>query len=118
MTRPELREVPRRWLVAAIVVALAVLTVALRDPARALAVAMGALILARCAWVVNTLHPAARDRPYLPWLAFGVSYALLAISACGSAAQIVEGRAGAGDWLWLLASTGLIVFDRRGRVAT
>jgi len=82
------------------------------------AVGLAAIVLGRCAWVINHLSWRHRGRPYPAWLAFGLSYALLAICACGSAAQIVVGRAGAGDWLWLLASAGLIVFDRRGRVAT
>lgn len=83
-----------------------------------MAVGMAGVVLARCAWVINHMQFRNRGRPYLSWLAFGASYAVLAISACGSAAQIVDGRAWPGDWMWLAASCGLILFDRRGRIAT
>ena len=119
MTRPpDLSTTPRAWLAAAAVVLLAVLALVLRTPDRVAAIAMAALVLGRCGWVINTMDARARNRHYVPWLLFGLSYGLLAISACGSAAQVVEGHAGPGDWLWLTASVGLIVFDRRGRVAT
>jgi hypothetical protein len=49
----------------------------------------------------------------MPWLAFGGSYALLAMASMGSMAHIIEGQGTYPDWIWLTASCGLILFDRR-----
>lgn len=84
----------------------------------ALAITMAFTIVGRCVMVINSMHPESRDRRYCVWLAFGISYAMLALGGLGSMVQIIEGRGCAGDWIWLLASTGLIVFDRRRAVAT
>lgn len=73
-------------------------------------------ILVRCAWVVNALRFTDRGgRSWLAWEAFGLSYCVLVLAAGGSAWQIAQGRHCVGDWLWLIASAGLILFDRRRR---
>lgn len=79
-----------------------------------LAGALFGVVLVRCAIVCNALRLADRGgRSYLAWEAYGLSYCLLVLAAGGSALQIVNGRHGLCDWLWLLASAGLIAFDRR-----
>lgn len=80
-----------------------------------LAGACAGLIAWRVMSVLNHLNFHSRQHTYFRWLAFGLSYSLLLIAAFGSTVQILEGRAITGDWLWLLASAGLIVFDRRAR---
>lgn len=79
----------------------------------AVALALAGVIVARCVSVINCMHLRGRDRPYMPWLMFGGCYSLLAMASLGSAAHIIEGYGTAGDWIWLCASCGLIVFDRR-----
>jgi len=76
-------------------------------------------ILIRCALVVNALRFVDRGgRSWLAWEAFGLSYCVLVIAAGRSAWQIVHQCPTVGDWLWLVASTGLIVFDRRRKGTT
>lgn len=75
--------------------------------------ACAGLIAWRVTSVLNHLDFRNRQHAYWRWLLFGLSYSVLLVAALGSTVQILEGRALIGDWLWLLASTGLILFDRR-----
>lgn len=75
--------------------------------------ACAVLIAWRVMSVLNHLNFRNRQHTYWRWLMFGLSYSLLLIAVCGSTVQILEGRSVAGDWIWLLASAGLIAFDRR-----
>lgn len=104
--------------VAAVVLGYIALRLCWWRPVQSAAIGMAIVVAGRCCWVINHLNWRDRGRAYLPWLAFGASYALLAVCALGAAVQIVDGRAAAGDWMWLAASCGLIVFDRRKKVAT
>lgn len=81
-----------------------------------LAVALAAVIAIRCVRVIHNMNPSKRNGiGYFHWLAFGISYGVLCIAAIGAALHICNGTGIIGDWLWLGASTGLILFDRRAR---
>ena len=80
-----------------------------------LALFMAAVILVRAVCVLHGMDFKTRSRNYVMWLLFGCSYIALAVAGLGSALQIFEDRGNVGDWLWLFASFGLIVFDRRAR---
>lgn len=78
------------------------------------AVGLFGVILVRCALVVNALRFADRGgRSWLAWELFGLSYCVLVLAAGGAMWQIVHRCGDLGDWLWLIASAGLIAFDRR-----
>ncbi len=80
--------------------------------ANLLALAMALTVAVRCVCVLNILQHQP-GRAYYQFIGFGVSYVTLAITAVGAALHIVEGH---GEWpLWgfLIASVGLIAFDRR-----
>lgn len=82
--------------------------------ANTIAVGLFLAILVRCAHVVNSLRFADRGgRSWIAWEAFGLSYCLLVLAAGGSMWQILHKCQTFGDWLWLIASAGLIAFDRR-----
>ena len=81
----------------------------------ALALFMALIIAFRCVRVIYHMDYKRRGVPYWRWLGFGVSYAVLSIAALGSALHILQGQGMPGDWLWLIASAGLISFDRRAR---
>lgn len=83
-----------------------------------LAFGLAAVVVVRCVCILHDMSFANRGRAYLIWLAFGLSYAVLCVAALGAAAHIAEGTGNAGDWLWLIASSGLIAFDRRSRIKT
>lgn len=83
----------------------------------ALAWTLAAVVAVRCVCVLHGMSPRTRTKHYATWLGFGLAYAVLCVAALGSAAHITEGTATAGDWLWLLASCGLIAFDRRDPMA-
>lgn len=80
-----------------------------------LATACGLIILARAVNIVRHMDVRNRREHYLHWLAFGVSYALLATAAAGALIAIWSGTLEIGYLAWLGASAGLIVFDRRRR---
>jgi hypothetical protein len=80
-----------------------------------LAISMFALILVRCAVVVNEMSFKGRNRSWVTWELFSGAYCLLVFSAGCSAYLLVTGYGTYRDWAWLMASTGLIVFDRRRR---
>lgn len=86
--------------------------------AGAIAFVLATIVVVRCVCVLHGMSFANRGRAYLIWLAFGLSYAVLCVAALGAAAHIAEGTGNAGDWLWLIASSGLIAFDRRSRIKT
>ena len=77
----------------------------------------GGIILGRSICVINNMDRKRRGVVYLQFLAFGTSYGLLACAALFAVAQIWDGVDGAVNWLFLLSSAGLIVFDRRTRRA-
>jgi hypothetical protein len=81
------------------------------------AVLLFLLILVRCALVVNAMTFKGRGRSWLAWEAYTGAYCLLVFSAGLSMVHVCVEKATCGDWSWLLASAGLIVFDRRVRRA-
>lgn len=72
-----------------------------------------AVILMRCVCILNNMDHRQRGTNFAHFAAFGLSYCLLAAGAMSAMFQIWEGRADWGGWAFLLASAGLIVFDRR-----
>ena len=81
-----------------------------------LMLAADGIILGRCLWVLNRMHPAGHTRSYGHFVAFGGSYVLLALGAAAQGLQMVAGAPpDLSDWCFCLASAGLIVFDRRAR---
>lgn len=77
------------------------------------ALILAVTVVVRCVCVIADMKFKSRTRAYCPWAGFGISYALLCVAAAGSFFHIAEGAAVLGDWLWLVASAGLIAFDRR-----
>lgn len=77
------------------------------------AVTCAALVCWRATGVLNDQNIRSRVHGYPRWLAFGLSYSILMIAAIGSVVHIWQGHATTGDWLWLIAAGGLVVFDRR-----
>lgn len=82
-----------------------------------LAWVLAVTIAVRCFCVLHKMDMHSRRCSYGWFLAFGLSYATLMIAALGAAIHISEGHGITGDWLFLLASAGMIVFDRRRRRA-
>lgn len=81
-----------------------------------IATAAGLVIFVRAVHVVHTMDCRVRREHYLHWLAFGTAYALLAVAAIGTIVALWEHEAlYLGGLNWLLASGGLILFDRRRR---
>ena len=81
-----------------------------------LAAACAGLILWRAAGVLNRLHRPHHPRPSWHFLGFGLSYVALAISAVAGAMSLTGWPAHEAPLLGLLlASAGLIAFDRRAR---
>lgn len=77
--------------------------------------AMAALIAWRCFMVLHGMNIAARRCSLVHFWLFGLSYATLMIASIGAAIHITRGEGITGDWLFLMASTGMILFDRRSR---
>ena len=75
----------------------------------------GVVIFARAVNVIRQMDFRTRGEHYLAWLAFGLSYALLACAAAGAVLSIWSGNFAFGHLAWLGASAGLILFDRRRR---
>lgn len=74
------------------------------------------LILGRCLWILNRMHPAGHARSYAHFAGFGGSYVVLALGAAAQGLQILNNAApDLSDWCFCLASAGLILTDRRGR---
>lgn len=76
---------------------------------------LGAVIVMRAVSVISKMDMRSRSEHYLAWLGFGLSYALLAVSAVGSILALWAGSGQLGALSWLCASAGLILFDRRKR---
>ena len=76
---------------------------------------MAAIIFWRCMNVVRGMHFSTRRCALLHFYLFGAGYIMLAVAAIGAAMHISEGAGITGEWLWLTASTFLIVADRRRR---
>lgn len=91
------------------------------DPAAAflpllLAVACAGLILWRALGVLNRLHHRSHHKPQWHFLCFGASYITLAASAVAGAMSLAGWPDHEAPLLGLLlASAGLILFDRRAR---
>ena len=75
-----------------------------------------ALVVAkRCFMVIYHMDVATRQCSLARFWVFGGCYGLLMVAALGAAAHITEGQGITGDWLFLIASAGLILSDRRKR---
>lgn len=86
--------------------------------AAAIAIMLAAdlVVVARCFWILNRLHPAGHARSYAHFAGFGGSYVLLALGATAQGLQILAGQPpDLSDWCFCLASAGLILTDRRSR---
>lgn len=86
------------------------------------AVACAFVIFFRALIVIMGMHPNQRKGCYAAWLGFVFAYALLGVSALGSALAVCSTPPRAENWqqwaghlTWLHASAGLILFDRRRR---
>lgn len=80
--------------------------------------ALALVIARRCFMVIYHMDFKARRCPALQFWGFGLSYIALFLAALGAAIHISEGQGITGDWLFLLASAGLIICDRRQRKQT
>lgn len=76
---------------------------------------LSVIIAFRCIRVIHNMDLRHRSVSYWRWALFGLSYAVTCIAALGAAAHIIENHGNAGDWMWLSAGAGLILFDRRKR---
>ena len=79
--------------------------------------AMAAVVAFRCFRVILHMNMRQRTAHYLKWLLFGLSYGVLMVAALGAAWHISTNQGTGGDALFLIASAGLIIFDRRRRDA-
>ena len=73
------------------------------------------VVARRCFNVIYHMDVRARRCSLLQFWAFGLSYITLFLASVGAAIHIHEGQGTTGDWLFLIASAGLILFDRRRR---
>ena len=73
------------------------------------------VIVGRAVGVLAGMDHTTRTVSHMRWLAFGLSYLTLALAAIGSTWIIWQGKCTLGDYGWLAASSGLILFDRRPR---
>ena len=73
------------------------------------------VIARRCFMVIYHMDYNTRQCSRLRFWCFGLCYCVLMVAALGAAAHIHEGQGITGDWLFLIASAGLIVSDRRKR---
>lgn len=80
-----------------------------------IALAALAVILVRVICVLDGLHWRDRTIPAWQFIGFGLSYILLAGAAAIVCIGIHERQADPSDWMFLAASAGLILFDRRRR---
>lgn len=80
--------------------------------------AMAAVIAFRCFMVLHGMRWRERRCSAVMYWLFGLSYITLMVASIGAAMHITEGEGITGDWLFLLASTGMILFDRRRRRKT
>jgi hypothetical protein len=80
-----------------------------------LAWALAAVVMRRCFMVIFHMDAGTRRCSLLQFWAFGLSYITLFLASLGAAIHISEGQGITGDWLFLSASAGLILFDRRPR---
>ena len=80
-----------------------------------IATACGAVIFFRAVNVIRHMDRRTWTGRYITWLAFGLSYALLAVASLGSVISFWQGRFEIEHIVWLGASAGLILFDRRKR---
>lgn len=76
---------------------------------------MAGVVLFRVISVLDHMTPGARGISYLRFLGFGLSYVFLAVACVIAEIGVIEQQADPSDWLFLGASAGLIVFDRRRR---
>lgn len=81
-----------------------------------LAWVMAAVVIRRAFMVIFHMDRTDKSVPTWKFYGFGFSYALLFMAAAGAAIHITEGEGITGDWLFLIASSGLIVCDRRKRI--
>jgi len=82
-----------------------------------LAAACALVILWRALGVLNRLHHRTHARPSWHFVGFGLSYVTLAVGGVAGALSLAAGWP-EHEWpvlLLLLASAGLIAFDRRAR---
>lgn len=63
--------------------------------------------------VVNKQDRKNRRHCYARWLSFGLSYSLLLLAAMATVSLAMQGSLRLADVLWMTASAGMILFDRR-----
>lgn len=90
-----------------------------------LAVVMTGVVVHRCVMVILNMDLKKSGRMYFRDAGFGLCYAFLCVLSIGAVLHIFQAGAGntvedwilmtLGDWGWLFASSGLILFDRRCR---
>lgn len=76
---------------------------------------MAAVITVRCFMVIYSMDFSGRRCSMGMFWLFGLSYIALMMAALTAAIHIYDGESGTGEWLFLGASTGMILFDRRRR---
>ncbi len=78
----------------------------------AVAMFCAGVVMVRCICVISIAQRSHYDR-YGQFIGFGLSYILLAVSAFWAALEIAAGHPPDSAWGFLMASAGLIAFDRR-----
>lgn len=73
------------------------------------------VVTVRCFCVIRKMQLRGRSCSYPRFLGFGVAYAVLMTAALWAAIELLQGSGGFRDLMWLAASAGLILFDRRRR---
>lgn len=81
-----------------------------------LAVGLVLVITWRCLTVLRGMYHRQAGCHYFQFLAFGLSYVTLAVSAIGAAIIVAQGDFNLSHLGFLFSSAGLILFDRRKRV--
>jgi hypothetical protein len=76
---------------------------------------MAGVIAFRCFMVLHGMNWKERRCSVLLYWLFGASYITLMIASIGAAIHITQGEGITGDWLFLMASSGMILCDRRRR---
>lgn len=77
--------------------------------------AMALVIAHRCFMVIYHMDVMTRQCSLARFWCFGLCYGVLMVASLGAAMHITEGTGITGDWLFLIASAGLILSDRRKR---
>jgi hypothetical protein len=79
-----------------------------------LVLACAIVVIARSICIINRLHWTTLGTGYPHFLGFGLSYVALAAGALVAAIDALHGALSLASYLVIVASAGMILFDKRG----